>query len=210
MDAVLETYQAKEFTLWPVADFPPDGLLSLSGPLTPRQVGTAMAVLTDYNKGQRKRGQRCAEDPAEQMRALVAAETVAAPGGLRVRDTATGVTASPGCCFGLENWRDWLDLTKGEEPWLGHDPTPRTEHVGTSIRLWPDENRRTGPHIDIPRAELPELLESVRDNLVGFLGSVDRWTAALVPPLPPALTTALMAKLDAGLAVSAPLLHGQN
>ncbi len=38
------------------------------------------------------------------------------PGGLLIRHTETGITASPGCCFGLENWRDWLVLMDGEEP----------------------------------------------------------------------------------------------
>ncbi|MGW7075363.1 hypothetical protein [Streptomyces sp. NPDC054866] len=169
MDAVLEAYEAKGFALWPVSGLPEDRLLRLSGDLSSRQVGTAMAVLVSYNKGPRKRGERHAEDGMERVRRLLAAECVVAPGGLRIRDTVTGVTVSPGCCFGLENWRDWLGLLKGEEPWLGHDPEPRAEHAGDIIRLRPDAARHEELHIDIPRAELGELLGSVQDDLAGFL-----------------------------------------
>ncbi|MGW7087330.1 hypothetical protein ACWGH2_28070 [Streptomyces sp. NPDC054871] len=170
MDAVLETYEAKGFALWPVSGLPEDRLLRLSGDLSSRQVGTAMAVLVSYNKRPRKRGERHAGDGMERARRLLSAECVVAPGGLRIRDTVTGVTASPGCCFGLENWRDWLGLLKGEEPWLGHDPEPRAEHAEEGIiRLRPDAARHEELHIDIPQAELGELLGSVQDDLAGFL-----------------------------------------
>ncbi|MFD9220597.1 hypothetical protein ACFWDI_11445 [Streptomyces sp. NPDC060064] len=175
MDAVLETYTATDFTLWPIADPQADHLLALSGRLSPREVGTAMAILTSYNEGHRDRPALDSEDGIEQIRRLAAAETAIAPGGLRIRDTNTGVTALPGCCFGLENWRDWLDLMNGEEPWLGHDPAPRLEQVGSLVRLWPDAEHPTGVPIDIPRDELPELLGSVRDELGGFLTLVEQW-----------------------------------
>lgn len=201
MDAVLETYEARDFTIWPVAGHPEGRFLSLSADLSPRQVGTAMAVLTTYNKGlPRKRGERLAVDGMHQVRRLLTAECVVAPGGLRVRDTVTGVTASPGCCFGLESWRDWLDLLKGEEPWLGHDPAPQAEHVGEVIRLWPDAARQEGLPIDIPRAELRGLLGGVRGDLAGFLNSAERWASCRFAPV----TAALVATLDESLAVSAP------
>ncbi|MFD8542072.1 hypothetical protein [Streptomyces rubrogriseus] len=50
MEAVLETYGATDFALWPVADSPADHLLALSGRLSVREIGTSMAVLTSYNK----------------------------------------------------------------------------------------------------------------------------------------------------------------
>ncbi|KOU24209.1 hypothetical protein ADK52_14625 [Streptomyces sp. WM6372] len=201
MDAVLETYGATGFTLWPIAEPSVDRLLPLSGQLSPRQVGTAMAILTDYDKEDGEGGVPAPENGAEQIRALVTAECVAAPGGLRIRDTATGVTALPGCCFGLENWRDWLVLADGERPWLGHDPTPRVEHVGETIRLWPDADRTEGLPIDIPRARLPDLLGSVQEELVAFLASVGRWAEQCAPPV----AAALVGKLDEGLVISAPL-----
>ncbi|NUK27303.1 hypothetical protein HRW14_09505 [Streptomyces lunaelactis] len=206
MDAVLETYEAADFALWPIADSPADRLLALSGQLSPREVGTAMAILTNYNKGHRERRAHDPEDSMEQVRRLVTNECVIAPGGLRIRDTATEVTAPPGCCFGMENWRDWLDLMNGEEPWLGHDPAPGVERVGEIIRLWPDADRPEGLPIDIPRAQLPELLGSVQDELVRFLTSVEQWATQYVP----ALAAAVVAKLDEGLVITAPLPDAQG
>ncbi|WP_434587436.1 hypothetical protein [Streptomyces sp. A5-4] len=203
LNAVLERYHPKDFSLWPVADLSVGGMLPLSGRLSPREVGTAMAILTNYNKGSRhrRRGSRDPEDGESQVRRLVTAECVIAPGGLRVQDTSTGLTASPGCCSGLESWRDWLDLADGGEPWLGHDPTPLVEHTGATVRLWPGGNSSEGLPVDLPLAQLPELLRSVQDDLVGFLARVAEWSTHYAP----SLAAALVAKLDAELAVGAPL-----
>ena len=206
VDAVLETYVAADFALWPVAESPPDRLLALSGELSSRELGTAMAVLTSYNKGQRVRRARAPEDSLEQVGRLLATECVIAPGGLRIRGTATGVTAVPGCCSGLEDWRDWLDLMNGDEPWLGHDPWPRVEHAGAVARLWPDGDRPEGLPIDLPLAQLPQLLGSVRDQLVGFLGAVEEWATSHTP----SIAAAVVAKLDEDLALSAPLIQGRS
>ncbi|MFG2722795.1 hypothetical protein ACGFW5_31530 [Streptomyces sp. NPDC048416] len=202
MDAVLETYEATDFALWPVADPSSDRLLVLSGELSERETGTAMAVLTGCNAGDQESTAAAVEDRvARQVGHLVTSDAVIAPGGLRLRDTTTGVTAPPGCCCGLEDWRDWLGLLNGEQPWLGHDPSPRVEHIGTSLRLWPDGERPQGPHIVVPPGQLPELLCSVQQRLSGFLACVAAWADRHAP----ALSAAVVARLDADLAIGAPL-----
>lgn len=137
---------------------------------------------------------------------MLTRDRVIAPGGIRSRDTSTGVTAPPGCCFGLENRRDWLDLMNGEEPWLGHDPTPRTEHTGATVRLWPDAEHPDGLPVELPLARLPELLGSVHAQLVAFLASVGEWATRYAPPL----ADALVAKLDEDLAITTPLRDNQS
>ncbi|MEV6757647.1 hypothetical protein [Streptomyces sp. NPDC051214] len=84
------------------------------------------------------------------MNRLLTAECVVAPGGLRVRDTDSGVTVQPGCSCGLENWRDWQVL---------------------------------------------------QDYLAGFLKSVAEWASCGFAPV----VGVLVASLDEGFAVSAPL-----
>jgi hypothetical protein len=205
MDAVLETYEVTDFSLWPVADLSAPHLLALSGGMSATELGTAMAVLTGYNDGDESSGS-VPEDHAGRIGRLVTTERVIAPGGLRLRDAATGVTASPGCCSGLEDWRDWLGLVNGEEPWLGHDPTPHIEHLGAKVRLWPDEDHPRANFIHLPLDRLPELLGSVRDQLVGFLAAVKEWAAQHAP----ALAARLVAKLDEDLAISAPLPQDQR
>jgi hypothetical protein len=94
----------------------------------------------------------------------------------------------------------------GEEPWLGHDPTPHIEHLEAKVRLWPDEDHPRKNFIDLPLDQLPELLDSVRDQLVGFLAAVEAWAAQHAP----ALAARLVAKLDEDLAISAPLPQDQR
>ncbi|WP_142146794.1 hypothetical protein [Streptomyces sp. SLBN-31] len=175
---MLETYSATDFALWPVADPPADHLLALSGLLSVQELGTAMAVLTTYNKSGDEARARGPKDSTEQVNQLLTTDQIIAPGGIRVRDTSTGVTAPPGCCFGMENWRDWMYWMywmNGEEPWLGHDPTPRAEHTGATIRLRPEAKRPDGLAIELPLARLPELLGSVQAQLLAFLAAVEEW-----------------------------------
>lgn len=201
MDAVLETYDVTDFSLWPVADSPANHLLALSGRLSVREIGTVMAVLTSYNKSDEEDRARGSEDCMEQVSQLLTTDQVIAPGGVRILDASTGVTAPPGCCFGLENWREWLDFMNGEDPWLGHDLTPRIEHTGATVQLVFDATQPDGLPIELPLARLPELLGSVQAELVAFLASVREWATRCAPPL----ADALVAKLDEDLTIGAPL-----
>lgn len=210
-DAVLETIDVADFALWPVADLPPYGFLALSGRMSMPEVGTAMVILTDCNSGDsdgdnRLDGDRHLEDdrpetdPAERVRRLIATDHLIARGGLRMRDAGTGVTVNPGCCCGLEDWNEWFDILNGDLPWLGHDPSPRIEHTGHAIRLWPDggdaaEAPSTDP-IELALADLPGVLRTVRDDLRGFLSLVERWAGRCVPSLGGELTARLEAALS--------------
>jgi hypothetical protein len=40
-------------------------------------------------------------------------EKLSVGGGLTARDTETGAEIEPGCCLGLEMWRDWKYLLDG-------------------------------------------------------------------------------------------------
>ncbi|PZG18520.1 hypothetical protein C1J01_14810 [Nonomuraea aridisoli] len=174
MDAVLETYDAEGFTAWPIAEPPDDRILALSGGLTPAEVGTAMAVIVAY-----------AGFPAEPVadlhltldRHLVEAECLIAPGGVRVTDTVTGARILPGCCCGLESWREWADVLHGESPWLGHGPDTDLEHTGEAVRLRQEPSHQ----VELPLADLPGLLSDVHAGLRGFLELVGAWAGETCP-----------------------------
>jgi hypothetical protein len=131
---------------------------------------------------------------------LLAADTVIAPGGLRIRDSDTGAVLTPGCCCGLEDWREWLGVARGEEIWLGHDPAPGIEHSGGTIRLRPD-SQTPDTVIELPTARLPHLLVSVQQDLAGFLTATTLWSQQYAPGSSPALS----ATLDRGFQITAPL-----
>ncbi|MDX3226148.1 hypothetical protein [Streptomyces sp. ME19-01-6] len=204
MDAALETYQARDFALWPVAPPRPDGVLLLSGGLSPLEVGTAMAVWAGYNHDLDPGDPRAADAGALLWR-TVEAECTIAPGGLCVRDTVSGALVRSGCCCGLETWREWLDLADGAELWLGHDPSPRVEHLGSVVRIWPDgrdaAHTPVGRPVELAVAELPGLLEDVQGKLRGFLGLARQWAERHAPPL----ARALVDRLDTDWSISAPL-----
>ncbi|OKI29904.1 hypothetical protein A6A25_29770 [Saccharothrix sp. CB00851] len=125
------------------------------------------------------------------------------PGGLRV--VSGGCMIQPGCCLGLEEWRTWLRVLDGEEIWLGHSPDAVMEQRGAVVRIWADddlvERCRTGPYVDLPRAALPDLLQEVRRDLLGFLDALGSWARATVPTH----ADRLVAAVDRRLVISPPL-----
>ncbi|GGP10805.1 hypothetical protein LDL08_28165 [Nonomuraea glycinis] len=187
VDVVLETYDAVDFTAWPIAEPSSDRLLALSGRMSSVDVGTAMAVIFSYNKIPVTHAADLTEAHLDQH--LAEAEALIAPGGLRFRDTTTDVSIAPGCCFGLENWRDWWDVTRGQEPWLGHDPTPHITHLGQVIRLQQDDG--DSPSVEITRGELAGLLTTAQQHFSGFLDLARPWATRTTPGLADQLITAL-------------------
>ncbi|MFC4115502.1 hypothetical protein [Nonomuraea zeae] len=190
VDVVLETYDAVEFTAWPIAEPSSDRLLALSGRLSPAEVGTAMAIIFSYNSIPVTHAADLTEAHLEQR--LAEAGRLIAPGGLRFRDTTTGVSVSPGCCCGLENWRDWWSVARGQEIWLGHDPMPHLTHAGHIIQLRQDVDA-TPPSspIEITRSELTSLLATAQQHLTEFLGLARHWATATTPALADRLVSAL-------------------
>lgn len=204
VNPVLETPGTLAFSFWPMADLPPYRFMALSARMSPLEVGSALAMLTDYNSRDRDDDRPLADAP-EAIRRLLDTDKVIAPGGLRVHDTRTSVTVQAGCCCGLEDWREWLDVADGETPWLGHDPSPRLEHADEIVRLWPDDadaqEAPSGQPIEIVVGYLPRILHTVQKDLQGFLSLTKQWATRHVPTL----AEDLAARLDEDLAISEPL-----
>ena len=206
IEPVIETFGARDFTAWPVS-FPADSCyLVLSGELTPAGVGTAMSVITSYNENILDKDGNEVPDgssTAEALQRLTRAERLIAPGGLRVR-TDTGLTVNPGCCAGLENWRDWEQVADGESPWLGHDPSPWAEQLGSTTRIWPDEIREgqthppAGPPVEIAADALPVLVAGAGQKLRDFLDLIEPWALPLAGPVAKSLAPALAAHFHIG------------
>ncbi|MFJ9343122.1 hypothetical protein ACIRP0_28100 [Streptomyces sp. NPDC101733] len=198
MDAVVETYDVVDFGLWPTAAPRADRLLALSGHMSPDEVGTAMAALVGYHPDDAHDPVSETETGLRAVQNLLDVDLVTAPGGILVKDTATGVAIAPGCCFGLENWRDWLVLMNAEDLWLGHGTATRVEHLGTLVKVWPDADPPTEIPIEIPLVELPALMRTVHERLNGFLSLADRWAHHYVPTLAPVLIAKLSRDLNIG------------
>jgi hypothetical protein len=124
-------------------------------------------------------------------------EDLFASGGLRVTDTATGTTLLPGCCNGLEVWRDWLEVVDGDgRAFFGHDPSPLAERLGEAVRLTVDAEQNDSPVIELPVAELRRLLAEAERDLAGFLQLAVDWAAQHLRNHAASVTAALARALD--------------
>ncbi|WP_394620507.1 hypothetical protein JNUCC0626_15785 [Lentzea sp. JNUCC 0626] len=160
--------------------------VELSGQMSRSSFDAALAAIGEYNRS------------PQSYAGLLEKKCLVVAGGLRVRDTATGAQVVPGCCAGLEGWREWLSLVDGEQPWLGHSPDPGLEFRDGVARLRQDAERTAEPACEIPLAEVPGHLEGVRRDLIGFLDLVRQWA-------PDGLGDRLAERFDAEFHVSAPL-----
>lgn len=144
----------------------------------------------------------------EVVNALLAEDFLIAAGGLRIRDSTTGTVVTPGCCAGLEDWRDWAQVLIGNSPWLGHDPGPEVEIVSDDLRVWQDggpnryRGRWAGVHVDLPHRALPGLLNGAHRDLVGFLNPLTRWATRVGLQQRGAT---LVEAIDKNFAITAPL-----
>ncbi|MEH2404715.1 hypothetical protein [Nostoc sp.] len=109
LQAVIEApwYEGEPLCPWFVADHKPFSRIQLYGEMTDLEVGLIFAQLVKYNDLDSE------SDAYEVLYQVIESETLILPGGLQVRSTADELIY-PGCCCGLEEWREWLDfLTKG-------------------------------------------------------------------------------------------------
>lgn len=195
--AVLETpFTAPGPVPWPVITPEPGAWLTLDGSCGDPEVGLFVAVVAGYN-----------DVPHGE---LAGAAHLIAPGGLILTDAATAIV--PGCCSGIEDWRDWARaLSAGTPPWLGHDPTP-VMSFGERITVWQDTGPQgnhapvlAGPHLTLDRAHLADLVRGVHRDLVAFTAALAGWAGRYTGDGP-----ALTATIDAAFAFTAPLDLGAD
>ncbi|MFI8086030.1 hypothetical protein ACIF6L_35210 [Kitasatospora sp. NPDC086009] len=202
MQPVLETPGRDGFDLWPVGPYEPYGFLPLGAAMSPADVGTAVMQIADHNEAEPGPGEEPAGsgDPAGRfLHGLLTSEYPVAPGGFRVFAPATGTVLRPGCCNGLEEWRDWYEVLDGDGFALfGHDPTPEARREGTLVRLTPDSAVRDGPGIELPLDGLRRLVTAAADELAAFLRLADAWAADHCPDRRTPLVAALARAVGLG------------
>lgn len=200
MQPVLEVYAPDGFALWPVVEVESFGYLVLSGELTSLQVGTAVMRIARYNDIDPEgdgRAPRPADLLGSFLHGLLTVDTVFAAGGLRVTDSATGVVLLPGCCSGLEDWREWYQVLEGSgQVWFGHDPDPCAERDGENVRLTVDAEHNNSAVIELSAADLLRLLAAAEHDLASFLVLTVDWAAQNLPGHADAVTIALARALD--------------
>lgn len=204
LQAVVEVpaFDAEPPPPWPVARMTARSWLALGTDSTDEQVGLFVAALAHPLDVAAPGGRD------EVVDTLLAQEVLVVPGGLRPVDTVTGMAVVPGCCAGLEDWREWAQVIAGGTPWLGHDPGPEIEVVGDELRVWqhggPDrqQSRSADANVVVPRLALPGLLTDVQRDLAGFLAALEAWTIRMGLE---ERGRALVRAVDRNFAITAPL-----
>jgi len=144
--------------------------------MTNQRVGTVLGQLVSYNRIDLQADAHAVLDE------LIHRESLILPGGLLIRGP-DGRWIGPGCCCGLEGWREWLDFLKtGHSPWLGHDPSPWLEIREDQIRVWSDGGVDPAPevfHIDMDRQAFERELHNVQHEFIAFLDRVRQWAQGI-------------------------------
>jgi hypothetical protein len=171
LHAVVETDSAITDAWVSVPAKPWPRFLRLHGGMTDSEVALLMGVRLGY--GNLTDG---VPSPAE----IAAEGDSVLPGGLSAIDAANRI--DPSCCCGIEGWREWLALLeKGQDVWMGHDPSPTAVVWEDGFRIFPDgglgEPRPGLEHsIFFRPSELDRALRQVELDLRGALEALARWT----------------------------------
>ncbi|MFJ6609480.1 hypothetical protein ACIQPT_04300 [Streptomyces sp. NPDC091289] len=200
MQPVLEMYAPDGFDLWPVAEVESFGFLPLSGELSPAEVGSAVMRIASCNDvdPDGDRPPRPADALDSFLHGLLTFDNLFAAGGLRVTDNSTGVTFLPGCCDGLEDWRDWHQfIDDGSLLGFGHDPvSPVAERFGNTVRLTVNAEQSDSPVIEVSVSELHNLLAGAERDLADFLALAADWASRNLPGNCAPVTAALARVVD--------------
>jgi hypothetical protein len=200
MQPVLEMTSTDGFGLWPIAERASSGFLPLSGELSPPEVGTAVMRIASCNDvdpdGDHLPRPVAALDAF--LHGLLTFDSLFAVGGLRVTDDSTGVTFLPGCCDGLEDWRDWQRFVDdGGLLGFGHHPvSPIAERHGSIVRLTVNAEQCDSAVIELSVSEFRNLLTGAERDLVDFLALAADWATRQLPDHCSAVTVALARVLD--------------
>jgi len=164
---------------WPIISPPAStpSFLRLWPGLSSDEIGTIMFIACLYNHIDFQ------SSTVETINAFLAGDGFVLPGGLRFSE-GHEVKIIPGCCCGVEDWREWLEVPHGQnELWTGHDPAPEVEYIGNTVRIWQHAKADGVAYLDFERAVLEKHLKRVEADLKGFLIQLKKWTEDYAPGL---------------------------
>jgi len=178
LHAVVEGFSLEPAATWVQVPLMRPTLLRLSVDTPFEDVSLVVAQLCSYNSSGN-------ENRSLNLTELLTSTHVVLPGGLAAVDDSRIIP--PSCCSGLEEWHEWYRfLESGEQPWLGHDPSPWIETRGGKYLVWSDgglgePQPTTMFNIEFERSELAAALASAEADLLGFLQPLRNW-AEIVDP----------------------------
>ncbi len=143
----------------------------LSGETLDKDVARVVASIARYNNSEIGLRDTLQETSA----AIVDAEIFVVGGGLLFREG--DFVVEPGCCCGLESWREWFAAKKGgQSPWMGHDPMAWIDCSGDTAIVWLDEFNAQAATVSYEA--LRDALNVAARDLADFVERLRAWGAA--------------------------------
>jgi len=86
----------------------------------------------------------------------------------------------PGCCCGLESWRDWQGLRPLSQNavWLGHDPNAWVDSTGPKAVLHNDQSKGLEA-LEVDYAEIEAAAHQAGIDLEEFMLALELWLTGL-------------------------------
>jgi hypothetical protein len=164
----------------------------LDGATAPNVIATVLAALAEWCRPEDVELDRLPAH-SEALRWIAESDHLVIRGGIQAADA--GTTVDPGCCADFENWRAWPAI------WLGHDPTPWIEQTADGLLVHQDKASQDAVYLGAD--SLPGLLTGLRDDLIAFLRTTERWITDLTAD--PRLAAAVITNIDRHTVISEPL-----
>lgn len=176
IEVVVEQSSATAVYPWSFQDTDQARWIRLHGATSDEDIGSLMVTTCEYNDI------ASATTPEAIFGNILANEDIVLPGGFRFSQNEVPKIV-PGCCSGLEGWREWLGVLNNDcSVWAGHDPSPWVERREDVYRLWSDEGEG-GTFIDLDKSALAHLLHNAETDLRNFVHRLREWTSTIAPDL---------------------------
>lgn len=166
---------------WKVAEVRPYQRCFLNGDMTLDEVGLFVVALAQYGNGSGNGLSGMDKDVLISI--ITRRDSSVIAGGIAVIAENPEDSIFPGCCCGLEDWREWLSFQEGGcSPWMGHDPSPVFEKTDQGpIKFWWDgeldgTKPNESPDLEMEEAVFADNLKQIERDLLGFLDVLKVWT----------------------------------
>jgi hypothetical protein len=171
IEAIIELYQPNSETPCPILSDPNLTFIRLYLGMSDEEIGSVIITACLYNRID------IFPSLTETLNAFLSLDSFILPGGLQFSEDGK-VKVSPGCCCGIEDWREWLDVAHGKNSvWAGHDPSPWVEYIDDSVRIWQDERGKESSFVEIRIEEMTNQLRRIESDLRGFMVRPGKWTS---------------------------------
>ncbi|MBX7169664.1 MAG: hypothetical protein K1X72_01830 [Pyrinomonadaceae bacterium] len=178
IEAVIENFNFEGVPPWNVStsDNP---FIRLYGGISDDEIGVVMLFACRMLSGEILN-----DNKFRTLEEFVKDEGFVLEGGLLFKENGK-IKVAPGCCCGLENWNEWLDVPFGKcEIWTGHDPESLIELNDGKIKIWQDRSLKNEVEsIEFTVDELIKGLKNVKKDLTDFLHRLGQWTKFIKPGL---------------------------